>query len=136
MKLRISFSLLVLCLSAGMITLMHTPPATSKPQSGPRLLRHVVLLKFKDGVDDAQVQQVVRAFAELPGRIDEIHDFEWGREDSVEKLTKGFTHCFLVTFRSQEDLKAYLPHPAHQEFVKLLGPVMEDVLVVDYWTNE
>ncbi len=118
------------------LTLMQTSPAQSESASPERVLRHLVLLNFKDDADEAKVEEIVEAFGNLPNEIDEIHDFEWGREDSVENLTKGFTHCFLVTFKSQEDLKAYLPHPAHLGFVKILKPVLEDVLVVDYWTNE
>ncbi|MEC9092861.1 MAG: Dabb family protein, partial [Planctomycetota bacterium] len=52
-----------------------------------------------------------------------------------ENKSKGFTHGFLVTFRSEADRAIYLPHPAHQEFVELVGPVVEDVIVFDYWSN-
>ncbi len=123
-------------LSLAALTLMPTSPAQSESAAKKRVLRHVVLLNFKDDTDEATVEELVAAFGNLPNEIDEIHDFEWGREDSVENLTKGFTHCFLVTFKSQEDLKAYLPHPAHLGFVKVLKPVLEDVLVVDYWVNK
>ena len=58
------------------------------------------------------------AFAALPKQIDTIVDFEWGTDVGVENLSQGFTHCFLVTFRSAEDRDAYLPHPAHKKFVE------------------
>ena len=35
------------------------------------------------------------------------------------------THCFLITFPSEEARAAYLPHPAHKEFVALLRPYLE-----------
>jgi hypothetical protein len=54
---------------------------------------------------------------------------------SVEGLTDGFTHCFLVTFLSEEDRAIYLPHPEHQAFIELMKPHMEKVLVLDYWTR-
>jgi hypothetical protein len=48
-------------------------------------------------------------------------------------LDQGFTHVFTVTFASKEVLeKQYLHEPAHQEFVSLLGGVLDKVLVVDY----
>ena len=53
----------------------------------------------------------------------------------VENLSAGFTHCFLVTFRNAKARDAYLPHPAHEDFKKLVGPVLDKVLVVDYWTK-
>jgi hypothetical protein len=40
-----------------------------------------------------------------------------------------------VTFRDEAARATYLPHPAHQEFVKLVGPRVDKVLVVDYWTK-
>jgi lysophospholipase L1-like esterase len=100
-----------------------------------KLLRHVVLFKFKDDVTKPQVQEVIDAFSALPGRIPEIHAFEWGTDVSVENLANGFTHCFFVTFRDEAARATYLPHPAHQEFVKLVGPRVDKVLVVDYWTK-
>ncbi|MBX3437663.1 MAG: Dabb family protein [Planctomycetaceae bacterium] len=119
----------------ALVILMPNSPARSATSQDGQVLRHVVLLKFKEDATDAKIQEVIQAFSELPKKITEIHGFEWGREDSVEKLNKGFTHCFLVTFKSEDDLKAYLPHPAHQDFVKVLGPALADVLVVDYWAN-
>jgi lysophospholipase L1-like esterase len=101
---------------------------------GGKLLRHVVLFQFKADVTPAQVQEVVDAFRALPGKIDTIHSFEWGTDVSVENKAAGFTHGFLVTFRDEKGRDVYLPHPAHQEFVKLVGPRIENVLVFDYWS--
>jgi lysophospholipase L1-like esterase len=100
-----------------------------------KLLRHVVLFKFKPEVSPAEVQEVVTAFVGLKAKIDLIEDFEWGTDVSVENLAAGFTHCFIGSFRDAAARDAYLPHPAHKEFVKLVGPRVEKVLVVDYWAN-
>ncbi|MCA9073473.1 MAG: Dabb family protein [Planctomycetaceae bacterium] len=127
---------LVLLLTVPVVFIMQTPPAQSDSEKSNSLLRHVVLLKFQDSVSDEKITEVAEAFSELPKKIEEIHDFEWGLENSPESLSKGFTHCFLVTFKSEEDREAYLPHAAHQEFVKLVTPVVADVLVVDYWTGK
>jgi hypothetical protein len=45
-----------------------------------KLLRHVVLFKFKADASEVQVQEVVDAFAALPKKIKQIHDFEWGTD--------------------------------------------------------
>lgn len=100
-----------------------------------KLLRHVVLFKFKPTASAAQIEEVTDAFSALPGKIDAIHGFEWGTDVSVENKSEGFTHCFVVTFRTKENRDEYLPHPGHKEFVKLVGPRLEKVLVVDYWTQ-
>jgi len=100
-----------------------------------KVLRHVVLFKFKETSTEADVERIVKAFAALPERIEEIKDFEWGTDNSPEGLQQGLTHCFFVTFASEADRDAYLPHPAHKEFVDLVGPHVEKVTVVDYWTR-
>jgi len=138
----------LLCLAAGAIILSgcvsvhETKHVTEKKSDGVvqvetpnRLLRHVVLLKFKDGSTDEQISQIEDAFRELPEKVDAIYDFEWGTDVSVENRQQGFTHCFLVTFLSEEDRASYLPHPAHKAFGELLGPYLDKVLVIDYWTN-
>lgn len=108
--------------------------STPIDEEGPRL-RHVVLFKFKEDADPAAIKKVEEAFAALPGKIPQIRDFEWGMNNSPEGLNKGLTHCFLLTFDSEEDRAVYLPHPDHKAFGALLGDILEDVTVVDYWTD-
>ena len=95
--------------------------------------RHIVMFKFKDDAPAAKVQGIVDAFKALPGKLPAIQAFECGTNVSPEGLDQGFTHIFMVTFASKEVLeKQYLHEPAHQEFVALLGGVLDKVLVVDY----
>tara|TARA_R110001632_G_scaffold37131_10_gene93957 strand:- start:3004 stop:3420 length:417 start_codon:yes stop_codon:yes gene_type:complete len=98
-------------------------------------LRHVVLFKFKESATSTDIEKVEAAFIALPSKIKEIKDFEWGLNNSPEGLNKGFTHCFFVTFDSEDDRSIYLPHPSHMAFVEVLGPHLEDVLVLDYWSK-
>ena len=100
------------------------------------VLRHVVMFDFKDDATEQQIAEVETAFAALPDKIDAISDFEWGTNNSPEGLNDGLTHCFLVTFESEEGRDAYLPHPAHKEFVALLKPILKRVVVHDYWAKK
>lgn len=108
---------------------------TGRMDEGRPMLRHVVLLKFKDDATAADVREVESAFVALPSKIDVIYDLEWGTDVSVENLHQGFTHCFFVSFRSEADRDEYLPHPAHEEFGNILRPHLDKVLVIDYWTR-
>ena len=99
-------------------------------------LRHVVLFSFKAASSASDIKKIEDAFAALPSRISEIKEFEWGLNNSPENLNQGFTHCFLVSFDSEKQRDIYLPHPAHKEFVQLLGPHLEKVLVFDYWAGK
>src|SRR6185503_203856 len=87
-----------------------------------KVLRHVVLFAFKESASRQQIGEIEAAFGALPGQIEAIHAFEWGLDVSVENLSQGYSHCFMVTFLSAADRDSYLPHPAHQAFVALLQP--------------
>ncbi len=99
------------------------------------VLRHVVLFKFKEGTTLADIKKVEDAFSGLPSKISQIMSYEWGLNNSPEGLEKGFTHCFFLTFNSEEDRAVYLPHPDHKAFGQILTPYLDDVLVIDYWTR-
>jgi 16S rRNA C1402 N4-methylase RsmH len=131
----ILFTLLLLgsCDSKKDIAKEYTPPATKIDTA--KQLRHLVLFKFKETASSANIQKVELSFRALVSKISEIKDFEWGLNNSTEELNKGFTHCFFVTFDSEEGRSVYLPHPAHKAFVDVLSPYLEDVLVVDYWAK-
>ncbi len=98
-----------------------------------RVLRHLVLYKFKPEVSPVQVQQVIDAFSKLPKQIDGIVAFEHGPNVSPEGKSDGLTYCFNVTFKDEHARDAYLKHPAHQEYVKVVQDKRERVVVLDYW---
>ena len=110
-------------------------PAPGAAKGG-KVLRHVVLFKFKETATPQQVEEVVRAFKALKDKIDVMVDFEYGTDVSTENRSQGFTHCFLATFRDDKGRDAYLVHPDHKAFGALVGPRLDKVLVVDYWTEK
>jgi len=133
MKLFFNVSTVVASVSLAMAAWQMV--AADAPRQPEKLLRHVVLFKFKPTSTPEDIKKVETAFAALPKQIDTIVDFEWGTDVGAENLSDGFTHCFLVTFRSTEARDAYLPHPAHKKFVELVKPLLEKPLVVDYWAQ-
>mgnify|MGYP003664165534 CR=1 FL=1 len=104
-------------------------------QNQDSVLRHVVLFKFKENTSKADIAKVEAAFSALPSKIPQIVGYEWGLNNSPEGLNKGFTHCFFLTFHSEEDRAIYLPHPDHKAFGAVLTPHLADVTVIDYWTK-
>jgi hypothetical protein len=109
--------------------------AQAKEDAPAMVLRHTVLFKFKEAATATEIRAVEAAFAALPSKVDGIIGFEWGTDVGVENLSDGFTHCFQVTFRTEADRARYLPHPDHEAFTKIAGPVIEKVIVIDYWTK-
>ena len=116
-----------------MFTGMTTEAADKKKA---KQLRHFVCFKYKAEASKAKIAGVEEAFAALENKITEIKPFEKGTNNSPEGLNKGFKHCYQITFGSEKDRDAYLVHPAHKKFVELVGPVVEDVFVVDYWAGK
>jgi hypothetical protein len=117
-------------------TLLAATVLTSTMLKEKKILRHVVLFKFKDSSSPEDVKKIEDAFRGLSSKIKTIKTFEWGTNVSPENLAQGFTHCFLVGFSSDKDRDDYLPHPDHKAFVALAGPHIDKVLVVDYWSKE
>ena len=101
-----------------------------------KVLRHVVLFKFKDASSAADVKKVEEAFAALPDKLPQIKSYEWGKNNSPEGLNQGLTHCFILTFSSEKERDDYLVHPDHKAFGKILGPHLDKVTVVDFWTEK
>ncbi|GLU42615.1 Dabb family protein [Allomuricauda sp. NBRC 101325] len=137
MKTALSTLCLILFL-VGFSIPTHQPESTNNVKTTVTTsskLRHVVLFKFKETSTEADIKQVEEAFNALPSKIDLIKGYEWGTNNSPEGLNKGLTHCYFLTFDSEEDRDAYLPHPAHQAFGAVAGPHIADVVVVDYWTK-
>lgn len=99
-------------------------------------LRHVVLFGWKTNANKDAIENAIKAFGELPKQIKTIKNYEWGENNSPEKLNQGLTHCFVLTFSSEKDRDDYLVHPTHIAFTKLLPNILDKVTVVDYWINK
>ena len=126
--------LLGLAVGLGVLYAGMTTEAADKKKT--KQLRHFVCFKYKAEASKAKIAGVEEAFAALENKITEIKAFEKGTNNSPEGLNKGFKHCYQITFGSEKDRDAYLVHPAHKKFVELVGPVVEDVFVVDYWAGK
>lgn len=132
-----SISLFILMIGLGVLTAVGSSNlATSADNPESKLLRHVVQFKFKDSSSKSQIQSVVDAFRALPGKISAVADFEFGTDNSPEGLADGFTHCFLLTFKSEADREVYLKHVDHVAFVDVLKPHLDRVQVIDYWATK
>ncbi|ADB16621.1 Stress responsive alpha-beta barrel domain protein [Pirellula staleyi DSM 6068] len=125
-----SLALLVtLSIAAGALI---ATAGSARAEKEEKVLRHIVLYKFKEEVTPAQLQEVIDAFSALPSKIDTIIDFEHGPNNSPEGKSDGLTYAFVVTFRDEAGRAKYLTHPAHDEYVKVVKDRREKVVVFDY----
>lgn len=98
------------------------------------MIRHIVLFRYRESAQQGQIDQISHAFLGLKDNIPGILEIEHGINDSPEEKNLGFTHIFQLTFRDGEARDAYLPHPEHINFGKLLDEldIVTDAMVVDY----
>jgi hypothetical protein len=95
-------------------------------------VHHVVCFKFKSSATPDDIKKVEEAFRALQDKIPGIESLKWGTNISKEQRNKGFTHCFVLTFKTDKDRDVYLEHPDHKAFAKLVGPFVDDVFVIDF----
>ncbi len=102
------------------------------PASAAGKVHHVVCFKFKSTATPQDIKNVEEAFAALQQKVPGIESLKWGTNMSKEQRNKGFTHCFILTFKTEKERDAYLDHPEHKAFGKLVGPAVDDIFVLDF----
>lgn len=95
-------------------------------------LRHIVLLRFKNGTSITKTEEIVQRFVRLEEQIDEVDAIEWGINNSSEGLDDGLTHCFNLSFSNTSNRNAYLIHPHHLAFSKWIKVFIDRIIVFDY----
>lgn len=96
------------------------------------MIRHILLIKFKDSAEPAQISAVKSLFEAIPNKVDGVLSVEWGLNDSPENKNQGYTHVVLMTFANEAGRQNYLPHPEHDALKHDFWPLLEDIVVVDY----
>ena len=89
------------------------------------MVDHLVLLRFRPDVAPEDIAALFEQLRGLADAIEGITGFRGGAYRSPEGLNRGFSHGFVMTFRSEAARNAYLPHPAHQRVVAMLLPLLE-----------
>lgn len=97
------------------------------------MIRHIVLLKARPEVTEAQIATIFADLhsLKLPGIL-AIHS---GRSESPEKIERGYLHGFTVDFADWEALATYQAHPDHKRVGAALVAAaeggLEGILVFD-----
>lgn len=80
------------------------------------MIRHVVLLKWNEGVDDAHIAAAKAAFDRLPSVIPQILSFPNGPD--LRAVPANYDYVVTADFASLADFFIYREHPEHQNFVQ------------------
>lgn len=96
------------------------------------MIHHIVLFKFRPETSSGQIDQLTQAIIEMKNKIPSIIKYVWGPSISIENLEKGYTHGFIMTFKSLKDRDDYVPSVLHKEVVKnFVDPICDSGLVFD-----
>ena len=117
-------------------------------KTGGGTVEHIVLFRFKEEVSDADVQEVVDRFVALEASVRDgepyILDIQYGTQNSVEGVARGYEVGFIVSFKNLDDRDFYVGKPfidgddydrEHDAFKAFVGPLLAEengVLVFDF----
>lgn len=88
------------------------------------VLRHVVCLKFQQGVSDEQRKALTEGLSKLPASIPAILAYRFGHDAGLDPERN---HDFVIMgdFESAEDYATYANHPAHVDLIqKHVKPIL------------
>jgi hypothetical protein len=95
-------------------------------------VKHVALIKFRQGTSEEQTQQVFEQLMDLSEEVPGVEDYVAGVNNSPEGLNKGYTHGFVMTFTNAAARDAYLTHSEHERVKASVLPLVEEVLILDF----
>lgn len=118
-----------------LIVMFLTNGAMAQMKSGGQnLLRHIVVVTFKPGTSNSQIQAVDNSFKNL-SKLNMVKNFEWG-VGLDDRDTLRIKHVYSTTFASKIDEDSYGASPQHQKHIKLGAEYIEDVRATDYWVSK
>jgi hypothetical protein len=81
--------------------------------------RHILMMRFKDDVTDAQKTELLEEFARMPEAMDYIRRYEFGLD--LGNLGPEAPDFGLVAdFDSEEDWRRYADDPDHRRLVAMV----------------
>ena len=78
------------------------------------MIRHIVLLKARPEVGEAQIAAIFADLHAIKAKLPGILAIHAGRSESPEQIERGYLHGFTVDFTDWQALAVYQSHPDHQ----------------------
>ena len=94
------------------------------------MINHVVFIKFKPEVDDADIEDLEKSLNDLPNKITEIHSYEFGRD--LVRSDRSYDFALVSLFANLQTLEQYSNHPQHLKVVQKIRKLSSDIITVDF----
>jgi len=75
---------------------------------------HNVFFRWKSGTTEAQVEEIGRALATLPGRVPSIRTYTIGHNLGLSQPEVSWDFAIFAQFDDEAGWKAYVTHPDHE----------------------
>jgi hypothetical protein len=122
----------------------------TRPDYEPGIIRHIVLFRYREDVDETDQRHIEQRFHELQASMRDgrryVLSIESGSQDSLECLGQGYQQAYIVSFASKGDRNYYVGEPLitdpvlydsmHHAFKSLIAAFISDrpgsVVVFDF----
>jgi len=94
------------------------------------MINHIVLMKFKPGVKDSEIDDLEKHLDDLPNSIAEIHSYEFGR--NVVHSERSYDFGLISLFANTEALSRYQVHPDHLVVIEKVKNICNNIITVDF----
>ena len=78
------------------------------------MIRHIVLIRFRSDISDAQAADLLAPLDALSARLG--FAATWGKSESPEQIERGYLHGFIADFADWDALAAYQQDAGHKAF--------------------
>ena len=98
---------------------------------------HVVLLKLKEGVTHEQAEEMFTVGKALLSQIPGVLEVSLGKKalDNRDVHIKEYDVALCVKWEAIETGQVYGPHILHKSFLKLYGPTVSGMKIMDFYGN-
>ena len=103
-----------------------------KVHDAKRIFVHAFNFKFKQGVPEEEIAELMRDLANSKGKIPVLKELLIGKNVAPKRLQRGFQYGEIAIFEKEEDLKVFDRHPEHRKLVKRILPRMEFGNAMDF----
>jgi Stress responsive A/B Barrel Domain len=94
------------------------------------MLKHVVLLKFKAEITEAEIDRMIDGLAGLPDQIEEIREFVFGRD--TLHTERSYDFALVSMFDDLEAMQRYQVHPEHQKVLSHIKSLCAGIVAADF----
>jgi hypothetical protein len=94
------------------------------------MLKHIVFMKFREGVTTEQVEELKKGLGGLPAKIPEIKEWAFGAD--ILRTERSVDFALVSAFGDPEALKRYQVHPDHIPVLNLVRSLSESIQAADF----